>query len=156
MDIWLSQYFGNKLAKEVLTLTSTDLVEDIRSGGKKLSPDYREAISRAGVIGEKKRFFHWDLEFPEAFVDLGRGRWKPKNEQGFDAVVGNPPYDVLATKELGFDVSVELSYFRTIPLYTAAVRGKINLYKLFICRAFGITLPRWRTGFHHTHAIIGR
>ena len=37
---------------------------DHHRGKKELAPD--------------QRFFHWDLEFPEAFVDLGRGTWKRK------------------------------------------------------------------------------
>ena len=155
LDIWLSQYFGNKLAKEVLTLTSTDLVEDIRSGGKKLSPDYREAISRAGVIGDKKRFFHWDLEFPEAFVDLGRGRWKPRDEQGFDAVVGNPPYDVLASKELGYDVTPLIGYCKTMTAYDPAVLGKLNLYKLFICQALSLAQRRRFLSFIVPMSLLG-
>lgn len=35
----------------------------------------------ARVLGERKRFFHWFLEFPEV---MGRG--------GFDCILGNPPY----------------------------------------------------------------
>ena len=92
LDIWVSRHFGNAKATEYLTLAGGDLVEQIRSGGKGLSPEYRQTITEGGKIGTEKRFFHWDLEFPEAFVDLGRGTWKRKDDQGFDAVVGNPPY----------------------------------------------------------------
>ncbi len=92
LDIWASQHFGNSKAREYLTLAGPDLVEQIRSGGDGLSPEYRSAISKAAATGREKRFFHWNLEFPEAYVDLQRGRWKPEHEQGFDAVVGNPPY----------------------------------------------------------------
>ena len=99
LNIWVSRHFGNKLAKEYLTLAGADLVDQIRTGGRGLSPEYHEAISLAGKIGEEKRFFHWDLEFPEAFVDLERGSWKPEDEHGFDAVVGNPPYDVIRETE---------------------------------------------------------
>ena len=66
-------------------------------------------------------------------MDLQRGTWKSKDDQGFDAVVGNPPYDVLSTEELGYDVSKELAYFKATPTYSPAIRGKTNLYKLFIC-----------------------
>ena len=135
LDIWVSEHFGNAKAREYLTLAGSDLVDQIRSGGHGLSPEYREAISRAGEIGREKRFFHWDLEFPEAFVDLERGTWKPKDLQGFDAVVGNPPYDVLASEELGYDISPLSNYFKGVSMYSPAIRGKINLYKLFICRA---------------------
>ena len=92
LNIWVSQYFGNRRAKEYLTLAGDDLVDQIRSGGRGLSPQYREAISLADKVGEEKKFFHWDLEFPEVFVDFKRSAWK--QEQGFDAVVGNPPYGV--------------------------------------------------------------
>ena len=155
LDIWVSQHFGNKLATELLTLTGDELVEDIRSGGKKLSPEYRDAIAKASEIGSAKHFFHWDLEFPEAFVDLERGTWKSQDNQGFDAVVGNPPYDVLATQELGFDVSAELSYFRVLPLYTAAARGKINLYKLFVCRAIGLNSREGGLAFITPMPLLG-
>ena len=94
LNIWVSQHFDNKLAAEYLTLAGIDLVNQIRSGGKGLSAEYRDTISLAGDIGRKKRFFHWDLEFPEAFVNLDKGQWKAKSEQGFDAVIGNPPYGV--------------------------------------------------------------
>ena len=77
LDIWVSDHFGNSKAREYLALAGSDIVDQIRSGGRGLSPEYHEAISKAGQIGREMRFFHWDLEFPEAFVDLGRGTWKP-------------------------------------------------------------------------------
>ena len=36
--------------------------------------------------------FHWPLEFPEVFLDAG-GRPSPSG--GFDAVIGNPPWEML-------------------------------------------------------------
>ena len=135
LDIWVSQHFGNAKAREYLTLAGPNLVDQILTGGKELPPEYREAITGGGKIGADLRFFHWDLEFPEAFVDLGRRTWKSKDDQGFDAVVGNPPYDVLAAEELGYDVAPLIAYFKTDSVFRPAIRGKLNLYKLFICRA---------------------
>lgn len=43
------------------------------------------------VVRERERFFHWEIEFPEVLLDPER--------PGFDAVLGNPPWDkVLPTK----------------------------------------------------------
>jgi hypothetical protein len=36
------------------------------------------------MLASEKRFFHWELEFPEAFAG--------KENPGFDVVIGNPPY----------------------------------------------------------------
>lgn len=36
-------------------------------------------------VKERERFFHWELEFPEVFLD--------EENPGFDAVLGNPPWD---------------------------------------------------------------
>ena len=37
-------------------------------------------------LRETLRFFHWELEFPDVFTDV---------DSGFDAVVGNPPWETL-------------------------------------------------------------
>jgi hypothetical protein len=46
---------------------------------------------------------------------------------GFHAVIGNPPYDVLAEEELGYDISNELSFYETEAVFLPAMRGKKNL-----------------------------
>ena len=53
---------------------------------------------------EEKRFFHWELEFPEVFFAPGKpgGRDVQLSPNGgFDAVVGNPPYsDIKGLEEI--------------------------------------------------------
>ena len=51
---------------------------------------YGQAIARARELWERQRFFHWDLEFPEVFIDLAGRDWAA--DGGFDAMIGNPPY----------------------------------------------------------------
>ncbi|MEK6677658.1 MAG: Eco57I restriction-modification methylase domain-containing protein [Planctomycetota bacterium] len=95
-----------------------------------------------------RRFFHWEIEFPEIFFgfeDTDQRRIKSKNmirdgSAGFDAVIGNPPYDVLAEKELETRLDEVLGYVNAEPIYAPARKGKQNLYKLFVCR--DIALPR--------------
>ncbi|MBT8507419.1 hypothetical protein AZH53_03115 [Methanomicrobiaceae archaeon CYW5] len=48
---------------------------------------------RVRQIAADQRFFHWELEFPDVFM-AGRG--------GFDAVVGNPPWEISKPKSQEF------------------------------------------------------
>jgi hypothetical protein len=149
-DIYVSQWFGNDgdsknkkkktavspaidflRSKEAETFIST---KDINKVLEKLSEGDRKIAGNALNIAREKRFFHWELEFPEVFYGKGREKENP----GFDAVVGNPPYDVLASEELGFDVSHDLTFYELTDIYKAAMRGARNLYKLFICRGVNI------------------
>ena len=148
LDIWVSYHFGNSKAREYLALAGSDIVDQIRSGGRGLSPEYHEAISKAGQIGREKRFFHWDLEFPEAFVDLGRGTWKRKHEQGFDVVVGNPPYDELSEHAAGHPIP-EKNYFKAQPIYAAAHGGRLNVFRPFILRAVTLLV----SGGYHSYIV---
>ena len=45
------------------------------------SPAARELVK---ALRDRVRFFHWELEFPDVFTELGAG---------FSAVVGNPPWE---------------------------------------------------------------
>ena len=154
LDIWVSQHFGNKLAKEYLTLAGPDLVDQIRSQGKGLSKQYRDAIASAARIGEENRFFHWDLEFPEAFVDLDGGRWKPREEQGFDAVVGNPPYDELSEHSAGRPLP-EKEFIARLPLYSDALGGRLNVFRPFIIRAVSLLTSDGRHSFIVPMGLLG-
>jgi hypothetical protein len=85
LDIWLSEYFGVKSAKEAARMYTTTILSGDYSETNK---EDREAIDAASKLAADKRFFHWELEFPEVFFD----REQRKPDGGFDAVVGNPPY----------------------------------------------------------------
>ncbi len=89
LDLWVSQYFGNVGARDFMRLYGEEVVPALR-GEKRVGPPYDAAIARVRPLYEEKRFFHWDLEFPEAFIDLRRRDWA--ENPGFDAVIGNPPY----------------------------------------------------------------
>lgn len=135
LDIWVSRHFGNPRAQELLTLAGGDLVEWISDGGRGLSPQYQQAIVRAAELKAQKRFFHWDLEFPEAFVDLRQKAWKPQEQQGFDAVIGNPPYVRVQELRRADSQSVDFLASR----YRSAVRN-FDIYLAFFER--GLELSR--------------
>ncbi|ELP55683.1 type I restriction enzyme family protein [Microcystis aeruginosa TAIHU98] len=87
LDVFLSRFFGVKTAIEFLQ----------RYGGNisainwdKIPRSDQGILDQAASLYKSKRFFHWDLEFPEVFIDLDSASWK--DNPGFDAVIGNPPY----------------------------------------------------------------
>lgn len=44
-------------------------------------------------VAERERFFHWEIEFPEVFGG---------EKRGFDAILGNPPWDKVLPSKLEF------------------------------------------------------
>ncbi|MBI5725962.1 MAG: Eco57I restriction-modification methylase domain-containing protein [Planctomycetes bacterium] len=105
----------------------------------------------AAVQSDSVNGFHWQLEFPEIFFDSTDLR----EGGGFDAIVGNPPYDVLSDKETGHDLSAFKSFLSSQDIYAPSFRGKNNLYKLFVCKAVDLLNDGGRLGFITPMAILG-
>ncbi len=124
LDVYISEYFGNKGAKHKTRLYAGAIV----AGNYNLSnPEDKRAIETALTLALTKRFFHWELEFPEVFFDES----KRKENGGFDAVVGNPPY--VRQEGLGDDKAAfkeMYAVFNSIAdLYTYFIeRGHTMLY----------------------------
>ncbi|MCP4658404.1 MAG: hypothetical protein GY856_23565, partial [bacterium] len=60
-----------------------------------VKPADRRYLEDVGCEADRRRFFHWDVEFPEVFYKPPPGREATVErlpEAGFDAVVGNPPW----------------------------------------------------------------
>ncbi|NWJ97316.1 MAG: Eco57I restriction-modification methylase domain-containing protein, partial [Chloroflexi bacterium] len=85
LDVWISKHFDNKGAQNTASLYAGAIVAN--DYGKTNLVD-RKAIETALTLSRAKRFFHWELEFPEVFYN----ETQRKPEGGFDAVIGNPPY----------------------------------------------------------------
>lgn len=89
LDLWVSRAFGNRLAEEVASLHADEVLEAARGGRARLGRAQAEALEAAARAAAEHRFFHWDLEFPEACVEPETATWS--DDPGFDAVVGRPP-----------------------------------------------------------------
>jgi len=63
-----------------------DLLVTLLGDGGRLESHARSRPwwDRFEEVRRRERFFHWELEFPEVFLD---------DPPGFDAVLGNPPWD---------------------------------------------------------------
>ncbi|MGB7342340.1 MAG: TaqI-like C-terminal specificity domain-containing protein, partial [Phototrophicaceae bacterium] len=117
LDVYTSRWFGNAPSKkdkfdsvvEFLKRDDTQawLEDPLKPENRLPKDDYMKAGEVAKIAlksAEEKRFFHWELEFPEVFFapsTRGGQDVQLDKEGGFDAVVGNPPY--IPTEQLHED-----------------------------------------------------
>lgn len=86
LDLRSASPFLPVIWKEMpILMSSFDLETDLRS---------RPWWGEFEDVCNRERFFHWELEFPEVFVDPER--------PGFDAVLGNPPWDKVLPSKIEF------------------------------------------------------
>jgi hypothetical protein len=102
-------------------------------------------LDRLQRSARASRFFHWTLEFPEVFYGEDGA---PLARAGFDAVLGNPPWDMLRADRGADAASSDLTRFaRASGVYRLQGGGHANLYQLFAERALSLLKPSGRLGF---------
>jgi hypothetical protein len=126
-NVWLSTFFGNKVSDD-------DYYELQNHLSPEKFPDWadlreREWFTRAQALAGEKRFFHWELEFPEAFQGENRG---------FDVVIGNPPWEKISAS------ATEKPYLSEA--FKAIKEGEINFYTLFLYRCNYLARQNGRIG----------
>jgi hypothetical protein len=89
MDLWCACWFWPADALEHAPLPTTFAAP----------PEPTRAI--AGRVAARKRFFHWELEFPDVFRAPG---------SGFDAMQGNPPWDIAKPSSMEFFSNIDPLY----------------------------------------------
>ena len=62
-------------------------------------PDETRTVAER--IAAEMRFFHWELEFPDVFREAG---------SGFDAILGNPPWETLQPSSMEFFSNIDPLY----------------------------------------------
>src|SRR6266516_2157432 len=107
LNIYTSRWFSNPPTKDRKAQKWYDhVVYFLRSKEAKgwyqhpeklaaLTSEQRVIVKNAVHDADVRRFFHWEMEFPEVFFGLVKGTKQAielKDDAGFDAVVGNPPY----------------------------------------------------------------
>lgn len=102
-------------------------------------------VQEAMKDGEIKKFFHWELEFPDVFFDKDAYKESP----GFDVVIGNPPY--LPVEEIEKN---DAKYYQKV--YSNILYRKYDSSILFITHGLelnrengycGMIVPvAWQTG----------
>jgi hypothetical protein len=129
-----------------------DLLAAVADGAPALRPRFVEPrLSQARRIAGSRRFFHWTLEFPEVFFDSD-GR--PLCGGGFDAIIGNPPWEMLRGDDGPDDrrenrraFAAQVTRFaRAAGVYTSCNHGHANLYQLFVERGLRLVRRGGRVG----------
>jgi hypothetical protein len=130
----------------------TEWIAALLGGGATLPAAQLERwLARAAHVAAQHSVFHWELAFPEVFFDARGGR---RSDGGFDAVLANPPWDMLradtgsaearnAAREQAAPVR---RFFRSSAVYTAQGSGHANRYQLFLERTLQLTRPGGRFG----------
>ena len=137
-DLWCACWMWPDSTTAPDARVFASLTDHVSKGGTAL-PDRLAAalLAKSENVSQERRFFHWVLEFPEAYFDEN-GR--PLENPGFDAVLGNPPWDMLRA------ASGEKAFFRSSGIYRNQGRGHINRYQVFAERALTLTKRGGRVG----------
>jgi hypothetical protein len=152
-NLWCSPWFAANSSRHILAKTFGPLLETVLHGRETLSSRHTAALrEQAQAIASASRFFHWTLEFPEVFFDSAG---KPLARAGFDAIVGNPPWEMLrgdsgesTAREAARTAGSQLATFaREAGIYRLQGDGHANLYQLFLERALMLLRTDGRLGF---------
>lgn len=148
-DVWASAFVDRQVADEQYQ-QAVDTVAQPRKFAAIAEQDW---FAKAIALARRADFdpFHWELEFLEVFYNE-HGR---RADAGFDAVIGNPPYEVLSELESGRDLAAFRRFIEHEPVYEPSRTGKNNLYKLFICRALELLAENGYMGFITPMAVLG-
>ena len=147
-----------------------------------------EFVKCADEVIARENFIHWEAAFPGVWSD-----WQNR-EGGFDAVIGNPPWDRMKMQEAEWfavripemetvtqalrkkhieklrkggaaiiaeydnaarQAEVAMDVARRCGAYPKMSGGDINLYSLFVERAFGLIKPEGMVGLLTPSGVFG-
>jgi Alw26I/Eco31I/Esp3I family type II restriction m6 adenine DNA methyltransferase len=149
-DVWTSTCFGNQVDPDRYARL---LLDAYRGDGDWPGAGESAWLDEARNMGrQERRFLHWELEFPEVF--FGRDG-SPLQKAGFDGVIGNPPYDVIAEKEQEVEVEADKEFYAHREHLKAALGGKLNFYRLFGALALRLCREGGCHGFIVPMALMG-
>lgn len=146
LDLWCSGWFQEDPPDRAVSLELIgSLLGQSSSLPRSAAAPWLEA---ARQVAAHHRFLHWTLQFPEVFAPAGGA------PAGFDAVIGNPPWDMVrgdsgtaaARAERRSAARHLVAFARHAGVYRVESRAHTNLYHLFVERALQIVRPGGRLG----------
>lgn len=87
---WLDGVFGNPI--DIARGRAEPLLERDRQHGER----FGTILSRARALIEEEHFLNWQVAFPGVWAEWSSGQ----RQGGFDAVVGNPPWDRMKLQQV--------------------------------------------------------
>lgn len=142
LDVYTSRWFGNgTTGKKNAPDTVRLFLRDERAkawlknpatrldDAKMLFPATQMTQITLNAAAEK-RFFHWELEFPEVFFAAATSGGQDivlREDGGFDAVVGNPPY--LSEARGNKSIFQDLRY---LPVIETWYEKNVDLFNFFV------------------------
>jgi len=148
--LWCAAWFGGG---DVAPASAFGTLSDSALTGRGALPARTASryLEEAEAIGDARKLFHWELEFPEVFFARDGSRL---TRAGFDAVIGNPPWDMIradqgaadARSRARLDMRPIIRFTRDAGVYSAQSDGHANRYQLFVERAIALTRPGGRIG----------
>ena len=94
-DTWCAAFVWKKTREFGYPITE-EVFRRIERNPYACEPWMRNEVQRLAI---RYRFFHWHLAFPDVFVPASRGGNQNGWTGGFDAVVGNPPWERIKLHE---------------------------------------------------------
>ena len=146
-DAWCAAWLGDPPVPAAAFAALSDAL--LGRNGSLAEATERALLSRVEATSAAKRLFHWELEFPEVFFGSDGLR---RSDAGFDAVVGNPPWDMVRAdteerRPQTRNESIALVRFaRDSGVYDTRTDGHVNRYQLFVERAMALARPGGRIG----------
>jgi hypothetical protein len=138
-DVWvaaaaglpITQFDYCSLGQVLLELQHAESKKHAASELKRLLTPHQEQFDR---LTNNLRPFHWELEFPQAFYD---SKGQTRENPGFDAILGNPPYISTQTSSDFVSTTVMKSLFGFSD----------DLYTHFIAKGFKLLREAGQFGF---------
>jgi hypothetical protein len=152
LDLWCARALPGATGRPELAGLFTALADHLAGSSSVLQPAVAERVL-TGEAPPPPGFapFHWSLEFPEVFYEADGS---PRQPRGFDAVVGNPPWDMVRADNGGPGARAEaragaeglLRFARDAGIYKGQGNGHANRFQLFVERALQLVRPGGRIG----------
>ncbi len=93
LDSLTAEHFGVEDASHFIDYGMDIDLEHFDRSIEEFPDEDSKRLEQARAEAGERRFFHWNIEFPEVFFERSDGGVREKGgEAGFDAVIGNPPW----------------------------------------------------------------